>query len=422
MRIMECSKLKTVIVSTPLTSLVITLLFITLLVQKDIAHSAVFKKVDFSSQEYSEAELAEFLSFSDITAKALKRAPEYGNAHYQNFVDSYAVRALAVAYDITGRERYMETCRAWSDRMLQYQSRMIPEGAYYIGYFREPGETTGQWFVADCGSIVMGILATAVRCENETDKNRYLNSARSFAELVMKNFIGDAGGVTPGYWNKSDKEWWCSTALFSAFAFQMYGITGEEKYKKVGIEAVDWLLQFEYDQTILYSFETGAPTTIFYILEAYAAGLPYLKADSKRQKEVFRRFSQTAEWIIDNQNKDGWWDYDPDNWGVKLNGFPCHLMIYLRHAHDRSRRQLKSVSHSGNLVSFQNLIINANERALKYLAAKGPQKSAFNQQMAFAMMSYAERFCPDELYHKTNNEFLYKKYSEQELIQLLKKQ
>ena len=372
--------------------------------------------------------LDHFLSLADLAVQALSLEPAPDRtsreknpfrAYPQFFVDSYAIRALAVAYDLTGRERYFNACRTWSDRMLRHQSKMIPQGAYYMNYHRKPGESTGQWFVADCGSIAMGVLATAVRCTDRTERERYLDSARSYAGLVIENFVRESGGITDGHWEKSDREWWCSTALFGAFAFQLYGITGEETYRKVALDAVDWLLEFDYNGTILYEFEQGAPTTIFYILEAYVSALPYLEPGSQRRQKVFQRLSQTVEWIADTQNPEGTWDYNPDNWGVKLGGLPCHLLIYLKHVPDKQARMRECLAPTGESVSFENLAVSSVEKALHYFATKVPAGKALTQQDAFTMMSYAEKLCPDELYHKTGVTFPYKTYSEQELSRLL---
>jgi len=136
------------------------------------------KKNEKSSLNQLELEVLDhFLRLADVAAQALRLEPSPDRApikknpfrdYPQFFVDSYAVRALAVAYDLTGRERYFTACRAWSDRMLRHQSGMTPQGAYYMNYHRKPGESTGQWFVADCGSIAMGVLATALRCTDPT--------------------------------------------------------------------------------------------------------------------------------------------------------------------------------------------------------------------------------------------------------------
>jgi len=374
--------------------------------------------------------LDHFLSLADLASQALSPEPAPDRvsgeknpfrAYPQFFVHSYAIRALGVAYDLTGRERYFAACRTWADRMLRHQSGMTPQGAYYMNYHRKPGETTGQWFVADCGSIAMGVLATAVRCTDQAERKRYLDSARLFAALVLENFVRESGGITDGLWEKSDKEWWCSTALFSAFAFQLYGITGDESYKKAALDAVDWLLGFSYDGTILYEFEQGAPTTIFYILEACVSSLPYLEPGSLRRQKVFRRLSQTVEWIADTQNPEGAWDYNPDNWGVKLGGLPCHLLIYLKHVPDKPARMRVCLAPTGEFVSFENLLARSSEKALHYFATQGRDGNALTQKDAFTMMSYAEKLCPGELYHKTSVTFPYKRYSEQELSRLLTK-
>ena len=44
------------------------------------------------------------------------------------YQDSYAVRALAVAYDMSGKRQYLDACRRWSARMVEHQARMAPAG------------------------------------------------------------------------------------------------------------------------------------------------------------------------------------------------------------------------------------------------------------------------------------------------------
>ena len=56
----------------------------------------------------------------------------------QFYIDSYAVRGLAVAHDLTGKREYLDVCRRWCKRMVDYQDRMDPPGAYYMNYGRRP--------------------------------------------------------------------------------------------------------------------------------------------------------------------------------------------------------------------------------------------------------------------------------------------
>jgi hypothetical protein len=186
---------------------------------------------------------------------------------------------------------------------------------------------------------------------------------------------------------------------------------------QAALDGVNWLLDFDYGDTILYSFEDGAPTTIFYILEAYASALPYLYPSTVRRRQVFDRLSQTAEWIVDTQTAEGTWDYNPDNWGVKLGGLPCHLLIYLKHVADRSARVRSTVSPAGKVVPFEDLVEGSIERALDYFSGEEVGE-IFTQRNAFTMMSYAELLCPDELYQKRTDEFPYERLSEVELKKL----
>ena len=93
----------------------------------------------------------------------------------------------------------------------------IPKGAYYLNYnySREPGKKTGDWFVADSGSVAMGVLAVAARCDDPTEKQRCLDSVRAFAKLVMENYVSKDGGITDGIWSSYAGPWWCSSATFS---------------------------------------------------------------------------------------------------------------------------------------------------------------------------------------------------------------
>ena len=123
-----------------------------------------------------------------IVEKQARTAERIGRAFYW---DSYVVRALAVAHDMTGNEKYLAACKLWSDRMLEYQQGMTPRGAYYMQYGRRPGEDEGNWYVADCSSIALGVLATAIRCQRPEEKNRYLDSVRLFAPTGGRS-LGEA--------------------------------------------------------------------------------------------------------------------------------------------------------------------------------------------------------------------------------------
>ncbi len=167
----------------------------------------------------------------------LRKAPFYA--------DSYVVRALAVAYDLTGKEEYLTTIKTWSDKMITNQEKMIPKGAYFMNYGRPPFAASGAWFVADCGEIAMGVLATAVRCLNPLERRRYLQSVETFANLVLDNFLGPHGGIVNGHWPDYDGEWWASAAYMGPLFFRLYEETGDGRYLDAGLNIVSWFVNLE---------------------------------------------------------------------------------------------------------------------------------------------------------------------------------
>ncbi len=195
-----------------------------------------------------------FFQLCDIAVEELKIPPYLpvrktthpGKERTVTFwMDSYAVRALAVAYDLTGKEEYLNAIKNWSDMMITYQEKMIPKGGYYMNYGRGPWETAGNWYCADCGEISMGVLATAVRCKNPMEKQRYIKSVESFANLVLENYIGPNGGITDGFWPLFDGETAFVTTYVGQVFFKLYDETGEKRYLDAGLNAVNCIINLK---------------------------------------------------------------------------------------------------------------------------------------------------------------------------------
>jgi len=302
------------------------------------------------------------------------------------FIDSYAVRALCVAYDLTGKQEYLDACRAWSERMVAHQEKMLPHGAYYMNYGRKPGEDKGAWYVADSSSIAMGVLATAVRC-NGPGKRRFLDSAKSFTVLVMDNYVGPSGGIRNGLWPKFDGEWWCSSGIFASLAFLLYNETGDERYLKTGLGAVDWVNALDAEKDRTYPLSEMGPTYPMYVLEGYSAGISHLKPGTGRRKAALARISWYLDWIASQQSKpprERQWPADV-RWGMKFGGLPFHQYVY-----------------SGVFPDGQRLS-GAADREMQSLAgivfANQPQ---LTQLAVFMMMSYAERVSPAIVYRSSD--------------------
>lgn len=308
------------------------------------------------------------------------------------FIQSYPVRALCAAYDLTGKESYLEACRVWSERMAAMQDDMIPRGAYYMNYGREPGQTNGGWYVADSASIAMGVLATAVRCEG-AEKERLLNSVKSFTALVLDNYVGKGGGIQNGIWYAYDGEWWCSSGIFGSLLFLLHDETGDERYLQAGLGVVDWLNHFDPNNALpanrpIYQLPSMGPTMTFYVLETYSAALPHLKEGSPLRKGALAQIGWTLDWTAEQQGKpllERKW-MAGQHWGMKFGGLPFHQYVYARQLPGREK------------------LLAAADREMQQLA---PLVFAVDFKMtqlpAFMMMSYAERLAPGAIYRSSKS-------------------
>jgi len=207
--------------------------------------------------------------------------------------------------------------------MITHQEQMLPHGAYYMNYGRKPGQSTNAWYVADSSSIAMGVLATAARCDG-VEQQRFRNSAKAFAALVMDNYLGPAGGIRNGLWPKFDGEWWCSSGIFASLAFLLYDETGEERYLKTALGAVDWLNALDAAKDKTYPLSEMGPTYPMYVLEAYSAGIAHLKEGTERRKAALVKIGWYLNWIAAQQSKpprERPWPADV-RWGMKFGGCP----------------------------------------------------------------------------------------------------
>lgn len=322
------------------------------------------------------------------------------------FEDSYGVRALCVAYDMTGNTNYFNACRHWAHRMMEYQSKMTPSGAYYMHYNRKPGEIKGDWYVADSSSIGMGILATAVRCDGE-ERERMIDSTKKFASLVMNNYVKPSGGVSDGLWHQSKDEWWNSSALFGSMLFNLYAITGDENYLKTALGCANWLNHHDLTKKQPFPLISQGPAMIFYVMECYSAGWPYIAKDDDIKDAARAKVDWCFNWMLQQEDQPiehTWWlslrapraltKAEPaeklvmqskwavsKGWGMKYGGLPFHQYVFSRY------------------FSNDDYLAAGDAQVLKLepiLFADKPPK--LTQLPYFMMMSYAERLSPGTVY------------------------
>lgn len=318
--------------------------------------------------------------------------------------DSYAVRALCAAYDMTGKQEYLDACKQWSNRMIEFQEQMIPEGAYYMSYGRKPGEKNKYWFTADCSSLGLAVLATAVRCSDPNEKEKLLNSVKSFGALVRDHFVRPSGGVSNWFWPKSNDAWWCSTGIFGSLAFQLYKETGDESYLNIGLGAIDWLNTVDFETVAVhFPLDEIVPVVLMYCLEAYSTAFPFLEKGSTRYWLAMAQWAKAFAWMKENFGGNYGLDY-AHQWGSKFGGLPFHMYTYAEF-------------NPGN-----EELVRAADKELEYCMKiiENPKLSSlygvpeFFQQVdqlaIFTMFSYTQKLCPGLVY-RSGTESVNKNYS-----------
>jgi hypothetical protein len=217
--------------------------------------------------------------------------------HMPYFLDSYAVRALCKAYAVEQNPKYLAGAQAWANRVLADQARMTPWGAYYMNYaaFRQPDQTHGDWYVADSSSIAQAVLCTA-HISDHPDRLRYLDSAQRFFDLVETNYINSDGGTNDGIWGNNLASWWCSTAIFGAFALAMYSETGAPMYLHRALESFDWL-----SAAGLATFMSeGEASVVLYGGEFYVQAWPFVRG-TPREGAATKQLEFVFDWMAANQ-------------------------------------------------------------------------------------------------------------------------
>jgi hypothetical protein len=327
--------------------------------------------------------------------------------HMPFFEDSYGIRPLCVTYDMTGKQEYLSACEHWADQVVAFQDRMIPKGAYYMGYGREPGAKSGMWNVADSGSVGMGVLATAIRTTDPQKKARYLNSVRSFARLVIDNYVRPGGGITDGLYPSWDKEMWCAVEIFGALMFLAYDETKDPEYLKVALGALDWMNRRDIrkpDGGYMWPMYSGVA---FYTGEFYATALKFVLPGDPRRKASAPQIAGLTEWLKSNQRAQGAKpggalgnvDYLD---GTHMAGVPYAQWIFARQlpeCHDQAAIAEKEMQIFHGLIEATRgkEFRSAAERAEKTLPLVNWELTTF------AMMSYAEKLYPGVLFRASRD-------------------
>jgi hypothetical protein len=232
----------------------------------------------------------------------------------------------------------------------------------------------------------MGVLATALRCRDTAERERYLASVRAFLALMMERWVNADGGISNGLWPEYAGSWWCSTANVGKLAFLMYDATGEEKYLKVGREGMRWLASTHFRDVRPITFEQRPSGIIFYCFDFHATGLRHFEPGSSTREAVLRQWSDAAEWLAENQKTRGAPVPDYTEKNVDMAAMPSLMYAFARHAPEH--RGLISPADA-ELRYIADLLLNRTDMNVSRLPIW--------EVMTWGMMSYAERLAPGSI-------------------------
>lgn len=312
-----------------------------------------------------------FLAFCDLAATQLNlpgRVRPSNKRPVPFYIDSYVVRALCAAYDMTGKEAYLDACKMWSDRMIAFQEEMRPNGFFYMNYGRKPLDTSGSCYDADNGCIAMGVLATAIHCRSQEDRLRYIKSVESFARLVLDRYVDPSGGICNGLWPASKEPWWCSSGTVGALFFYLYEATGNKIYLENGLKDLAWLNVQDLDTVGPLPLKDQGPSLPMYTFEAYSAGWPYLTKGSELERGARAQVCWFLKWAS------GYRFEGDGQWESKYGGLPFHLLVL------------------GNDIKNPSMLSLA-DRQLEHIDSllQTDHRGVLSQFAAFSMLSMAER-------------------------------
>ncbi len=241
------------------------------------------------------------------------------------FVAGYYMRTLVAGYQILGERRYLDAALAHGDTLLQKQ---MPNGYWGTGY--------GAIYLADTANALGEILALDKHAD-AARRASYFAALRRFVEAIARDkLIRPSGAVGTGFRAQSDgtiigpydDDYTVSSALVGGETFiWMFQKTGEEKYRRMGHDAVRWVLgTIREDGVIPYILpgEFADPavkddpendfnlwerlryTNVTYVGEGIVSFDLHCKRPEWRA-EVHRKFKPVIEFLLRTQNADGSW-------------------------------------------------------------------------------------------------------------------
>ena len=377
--------------------------------------------------------IANYTSYLDVGTNSLSNATVHfdasgGTDHI--FVNANLARILLSTYRLQEKEEigngnrdYLDQGLAWCDTFSDLQANIISSLGNSAGYwgagYGEPSNCKpplrgdcahgGQIYFGDTGTAVT-TLALCYRLADANRQARYLHILNQFATFVLEgsktppfnkkgtanSFVNEkTGAIGCGYYmcsNRTEDD--CSKikgpsnlncpsrspytiatgTTGAAFFAQLYSLTGNEKFKEVGENAVNYLFSVVLSQgEIPYILDgvncstvstdgcksVGGPWT-FDTLSYVTEGVASLSVNVANKNIILKKqWKSTVDYLLKTQNMDGYWGRL--NSGDLMRSPRClTLLSWWLEAVDTPKYQDKPVEAA--IQRYINYIINHGEK------------------------------------------------------------
>jgi len=260
----------------------------------------------------------------------------------------YNMRAMAAAYKITRKEKYLNGILKWLDLVFSQQNK---DGSFWASTTQL--ENSYGRFVSDTANglnVVYNILPYL----DEGRKEKYLSGLKKFVNWIIKgeegrSFILENGACGCGIY-KDDKERGrpecleCTAIALCTSLTPYYRITKNTQYLQIATRAVKYILSRQENNGIYPYISKGMNVQaegdrIIHILHYVLEGLVYYYEHSGIEffdplaVEIRQSIKKSCRWLVENQEENGrWGKASSGNDAAKFGGLLLPLNWYLKMA------------------------------------------------------------------------------------------
>jgi len=280
------------------------------------------------------------------------------------YTASYPIRTLLAGYHLLGNKEYIEIATEILDLLVVEQ---MPEGAFTQAYRQQKtNELTeveleevrkNNWMnLADVGSM-MAAMAIACRYVDKQRKEIYITSLRRYLDKWAMRFRHQSGGFNNGWIRGFAENIYSVSTATTALTMMFFSqLTGEEKYMKIGEDAVLFLTQDwnEDGRNLNWIFDGTFPGEnhyqdvldfgdTFYVIEALSAALALTKRPQLKKiiYDAIQNHLFGSTGLLKNKANQTWWSIQNTWNNSKSVAMPIILQDFQLYADEMNASQEK---------------------------------------------------------------------------------